>query len=143
MCIDFDNNVVPESERAKTKVLSTQSDDLLKECWMRWRLSAPYRSILYLETVKARFDNGELEFDDVKDAIKGVDKVIKEVDISTWAINDVSLDCLPLYTLRLIRATVISKHQIHCSVKAWLGYLKDSIIRYYVLSQTLSQSTGR
>lgn len=92
MCIDFDNNVVPESERAKTKVLSTQSDDLLKECWMRWRLSAPYRSILYLETVKARFDNGELEFDDVKDAIKGVDKVLKEVDISSWAINDVSLD---------------------------------------------------
>ncbi|GAB5586840.1 hypothetical protein Unana1_01740 [Umbelopsis nana] len=88
MCIDFDNNVVPESERAKTKVLSTQSDDLLKECWMRWRLSAPYRSILYLETVKARFDNGELEFDDVKDAVKGVDKVLKEVDISSWAIND-------------------------------------------------------
>ncbi|KAG2181874.1 hypothetical protein INT44_008690 [Umbelopsis vinacea] len=88
MCIDFDNNVVPDSERAKTKVLSTQSDDLLKECWMRWRLSAPYRSILYLETVKSRFDNGELEFDDVKDAIKGVDKVLKEVDISSWAIND-------------------------------------------------------
>ncbi|KAJ2961577.1 hypothetical protein NQZ79_g3174 [Umbelopsis isabellina] len=88
MCIDFDNNVIPESERAKTKVLSTQSDDLLKECWMRWRLSAPFRSILYLETVKARFDNGELDFDDVKDAVKGVDKVIKEVDISSWAIND-------------------------------------------------------
>jgi hypothetical protein len=91
MCIDFDNNVVPESERAKTKVLSTQSDDLLKECWMRWRLSAPFRSILYLETVKARFDNGELDFEDVKDAVKGVDKVIKEVDISSWAINDVSI----------------------------------------------------
>ncbi|KAF7728272.1 hypothetical protein EC973_006446 [Apophysomyces ossiformis] len=88
MCIDYDNNVAPDVERAKTSVLSQQSDELLRECWKTWRLSSPYRAVLYLELVKARFDANELDIEDVKDATRALDKVIKENDVSTWAIND-------------------------------------------------------
>lgn len=90
MCIDYDTDVIPDSERAKTSVLSQQSDELLRECWKTWRLSAPYRAVLYLELVKTRFDENKLDLEDIKDASRALDKVIKENDPSTWAINDVS-----------------------------------------------------
>ncbi|KAG0163815.1 hypothetical protein DFQ28_011189 [Apophysomyces sp. BC1034] len=88
MCIDYDNNVTPDVERAKTSVLSQQSDELLRECWKTWRLSSPFRAVLYLELVKSRFDAEELDVEDVKDATRALDKVIKENDVATWAIND-------------------------------------------------------
>lgn len=90
MCIDYDTDVVPENERAKTSVLSQQSDELLRECWRTWRLSAPFRAVLYLEFVKARYDEEKLDLEDVKDSVRALDKVIKENDPATWAINDVS-----------------------------------------------------
>lgn len=90
MCVDYDTDVIPDSERAKISVLSQQSDELLRECWKTWRLSAPFRAVLYLELVKARFDDEKLELDDVRDASRALDKVIKENDTSNWAINDVS-----------------------------------------------------
>ncbi|CDS04773.1 hypothetical protein LRAMOSA07303 [Lichtheimia ramosa] len=88
MCIDYDTDVVPENERAKTSVLSQQSDELLRECWRTWRLSAPFRAVLYLEFVKARYDEEKLDLEDVKDSVRALDKVIKENDPATWAIND-------------------------------------------------------
>ncbi|KAI9316096.1 hypothetical protein BX666DRAFT_2028321 [Dichotomocladium elegans] len=88
MCIDYDTDIVPENERAKTSVLSQQSDELLRECWRTWRLSAPFRGVLYLEFIKARYDEQKLDLEDVKDAIRALDKVIKESHPSTWAIND-------------------------------------------------------
>ncbi|KAI7868232.1 hypothetical protein BDF14DRAFT_1881026 [Spinellus fusiger] len=88
MCIDYDTNVTPDAERAKTSVISQQSDELLRECWKTWRLSTPYRAVLYLELIKNRFEGGELDFDDIKDATRALDKAIKENDVSTWAIND-------------------------------------------------------
>ena len=89
MCIDYDNEVVPDCERAKTSVLSQQSDELLRECWRTWRLSAPFRAVLYLELVRTRFDQNKLDLEDVKDASRALDKVIKENNSSTGAINDV------------------------------------------------------
>ncbi|KAG0169801.1 hypothetical protein DFQ30_003238, partial [Apophysomyces sp. BC1015] len=88
MCIDYDTNVTPESERAKTSILSQQSDELLRECWKTWRLSAPFRALLYVELVKNRFDAEELDFEDVKDAVRALDKALKENDVQSWAIND-------------------------------------------------------
>ncbi|KAF7726334.1 hypothetical protein EC973_008914 [Apophysomyces ossiformis] len=88
MCIDYDTNVTPESERAKTSVLSQQSDELLRECWKTWRLSTPFRALLYVELVKTRYDAEELDFEDVKDAVRALDKALKENDIQSWTIND-------------------------------------------------------
>ncbi|KAG2221341.1 hypothetical protein INT45_014025 [Circinella minor] len=88
MCIDYDNEVVPDCERAKTSVLSQQSDELLRECWRTWRLSAPFRAVLYLELVRTRFDQNKLDLEDVQDASRALDKVIKENNSDSWAIND-------------------------------------------------------
>lgn len=90
MCIDFDLEVVPDSERAKTSVLSVQSDDLLRECWRTWRISAPFRAVTYLQLVASKFQQDKLDLEDVQDAMRALDKVIKETDVSNWAINDVS-----------------------------------------------------
>ncbi|OAD78410.1 hypothetical protein PHYBLDRAFT_69648 [Phycomyces blakesleeanus NRRL 1555(-)] len=88
MCIDYDTKVTPDAERAKTSVLSQQSDELLRECWKTWRLTSPYRAVLYLELVKTRFELGELDFEDIRDATRALDKAIKENDVNSWAIND-------------------------------------------------------
>ncbi|SAL95680.1 hypothetical protein [Absidia glauca] len=88
LCIEMDTSTNADAERAKSSVLSQQSDEILRECWKTWRLSAPYRAVLYLELVKTRFDYEQLNHDDVNDATRALDRVIKEYDVSTWAIND-------------------------------------------------------
>ncbi|CAO3595997.1 unnamed protein product [Absidia cylindrospora] len=88
MCIDYDTDIIPESERAKTSVLSQQSDELLRECWRTWRLSAPFRTVLYLELIKKRFDEGVFNVDDIRDATRTLDKALKENDINNWTLTD-------------------------------------------------------
>lgn len=92
MCLDHDTDnlsTLPEAERAKTSALSQQSDELLRECWKTWRLSAPFRAILYLSLVKSKFDSNELGLDDINDALRSLERVAKENDASCWAIADV------------------------------------------------------
>ncbi|CAO0802314.1 unnamed protein product [Mucor circinelloides] len=91
MCLDYDTDslsTLPEAERAKTSALSQQSDELLRECWKTWRLSAPFRAILYLSLIKSKFDSNELGIDDISDALRSLERVAKENDASCWAIAD-------------------------------------------------------
>lgn len=95
MCMDLDTNTTSDVERAKTSVLSQASDDLLRECSNTWRLSAPFRSVLYLELIKTRMDTEEIDIfdaiEDVREAIRALDKCLKENEIRNWTINDVEL----------------------------------------------------
>ncbi|KAI9334636.1 hypothetical protein BD770DRAFT_416074 [Pilaira anomala] len=92
MCMDLDLNISPDTERAKSSVLSQSSDDLLRECWKTWRLSSPFRAVLYLELIKNRMDTeesqGEVDILEARDATRALDKCIKESDIRNWTIND-------------------------------------------------------
>ncbi|CEG75561.1 hypothetical protein RMATCC62417_10582 [Rhizopus microsporus] len=92
MCMDLDTNIAPDTEKAKTSVLSQASDDLLRECSNTWRLSAPFRSVLYLELIKTRMDTEEIDIhdaiDDAREAIRALDKCLKENEIQNWTIND-------------------------------------------------------
>ncbi|CEP08882.1 hypothetical protein [Parasitella parasitica] len=91
LCLDQDTDnlsAVPDAERAKTSALSQQSDELLRECWKTWRLSAPFRAILYLKLVKTKFDSNSLGIDDISDALRSLERVAKENDASSWAIAD-------------------------------------------------------
>ncbi|KAG2232103.1 hypothetical protein INT48_006780 [Thamnidium elegans] len=76
-CLDRDIenfSSVPESERSKTSVLTHPSDELLRECWKTWRLSSPFRAILYLTLAKSKFDKDELSIEDINEAIRSLDK---------------------------------------------------------------------
>ncbi|KAG1471384.1 hypothetical protein G6F56_002153 [Rhizopus delemar] len=92
MCMDLDTNIAPDAEKAKTSILSQASDDLLRECSNIWRLSAPFRSVLYLELIKIRMDTEEMDiydaFDDAREAIRALDKCLKENEIQNWTMND-------------------------------------------------------
>ncbi|ORX53565.1 hypothetical protein DM01DRAFT_1322519 [Hesseltinella vesiculosa] len=87
-CLEYDVVTNGDAERAKSSVLSVQSDILLRECWKGWRLSAASRGVLYLELIKTRFDYEQLNMEDLNDAMRSLDRVIKDNDVSTWAIND-------------------------------------------------------
>ncbi|KAI8362653.1 hypothetical protein BD560DRAFT_484076 [Blakeslea trispora] len=91
ICLDTDIenfSSVPESERSKTSVLSHQSDEILRECWKTWRLSAPYRAVVYLSLVKSKYDQDQLNVEDINDALRSLDKVTKEHDFGSWATAD-------------------------------------------------------
>lgn len=93
-CLDYDTEkfaTISEVERVKTSALSQQSSELLRECWKTWRLSSPYRSILYLNLVKSKLDQRELEISDVFDAFRSLDKVAKENEPNSWAISEVQI----------------------------------------------------
>lgn len=92
ICLDYDTDkfsTLPEAERAKTSAMSQQSDELLRECWKTWRLSAPFRAILYLNLVKSKFDSNDLGIDDISHALRSLERVAKENDTTCWAIADV------------------------------------------------------
>lgn len=94
MCLDLDINIAPDTERAKLSVLSQASEDLLRECAKTWRLSSPYRAVLYLELTKSRLDDTmdgltDIDIEDARDAVRGLDKCLKENEIRNWTINDV------------------------------------------------------
>lgn len=95
MCMDLDTNIAPDTERAKSSVLSQASEDLLRECWKTWRLSPPFRAVLYLELIKNRLDTdesqGEVDIDEASDAMRALDKCLKENEIRNWTINDVRI----------------------------------------------------
>lgn len=93
--MDLDTNIAPDTERAKSSILSQSSDDLLRECWKTWRLSSPFRAVLYLELIKNRMDTeelqGEVDILEARDAMRALDKCLKESDVRNWTINDVGL----------------------------------------------------
>lgn len=107
MCMDLDTNIAPDAEKAKTSILSQASDDLLRECSNIWRLSAPFRSVLYLELIKIRMDTEEMDiydaFDDAREAIRALDKCLKENEIQNWTMNDVSTTAFKSYFLICLR----------------------------------------
>lgn len=93
ICLDYDiekMSSISEIERAKTSVFSQQSDELLRECWKTWRISSPYRAILYLSLVKSKMDQNELGISAITDAFRFLDKVTKENDPALWAISEVT-----------------------------------------------------
>lgn len=105
MCMDLDTNIAPDTERAKSSILSQSSDDLLRECWKTWRLSSPFRAVLYLELIKNRMDTeelqGEVDILEARDAMRALDKCLKESDVRNWTINDVgslNLIIIPVLT---------------------------------------------
>jgi hypothetical protein len=98
LCLDHDTEnfaTIPEIERAKTSALSQQSIELLRECWKTWRLSSPYRAILYLSLTKQKLDQNELGISDIFDAFRSLDKVTKENELTSWAISEVNSHQLP------------------------------------------------
>ncbi|CEP17674.1 hypothetical protein [Parasitella parasitica] len=92
MCMDLDIDVAPDTERAKASVLSQASEDLLRECWKTWRLSPPFRAVLYLELIKNRLDTkdsqDEVDIEEASDAMRALEKCLKENEIRNWTIND-------------------------------------------------------
>jgi hypothetical protein len=101
--MDLDTNIAPDTERAKSSVLSQASEDLLRECWKTWRLSQPYRAVLYLELIKNRMDtvdfHTDVDIEEARDAMRAIDKCLRENEIRHWTINDVSLPFFLLYYL--------------------------------------------
>ncbi|ORX59569.1 hypothetical protein DM01DRAFT_1282559 [Hesseltinella vesiculosa] len=88
MCMDFDTQVIPSSERAKTSVLSQQSDELLRECFRTWRLTSSFRAVLYLQLIKDRYDRGIFGFDDITEGLHKLDRAIKETEVHAWTMAD-------------------------------------------------------
>ncbi|RCI06704.1 hypothetical protein CU098_011502 [Rhizopus stolonifer] len=92
MCVDLDTSISVDTERAKSSVLSQASEDLLRECWKTWRLSQPFRAVLYLEIIQNRMETeeyqGEIDIIEARDAMRAVDKCIKENEIRNWTIHD-------------------------------------------------------
>lgn len=118
--MDLDTNIAPETERAKFSVLSQASEDLLRECWKTWRLSQPYRAVLYLELIKNRMDtvdfHTDIDIEEARDAMRAIDKCLKENEIRHWTINDVSVSSFaPLWKAKLFS---------NFSVKILFEYLK-------------------
>ncbi|KAI7901688.1 uncharacterized protein BX663DRAFT_487397 [Cokeromyces recurvatus] len=127
MCLDYDtenfSSSISEAERSKISAFSQQSDQLLRECWRTWRLSAPFRAILYLNLVKSKFDQSELDIEDLNYALRALDRVTKENDIQFWSTIDYD------YLVRVLEGLQNSL----------LKELKNGLSEYWKISPTWIQ----
>jgi hypothetical protein len=117
VCLDHDVNSEDDGDRSKTGILSNSNDELLRECWKTWRLSDPFRAVLYMDLLKGYIDKGALDLDYAKDAMRSLDKCLKENEVANWTINDVSL----LFYFILFYPHCILNY---FSVKIWYACMK-------------------
>lgn len=94
LCIEHDINISPDIERAEYSLLLQESEDLLERCTKTWRLSAPFKNIVYLELIAARFGKAtnsvtNIDLKDLKDAVFKLDECLREKEVQFWTISDV------------------------------------------------------
>ncbi|KAL1916830.1 uncharacterized protein VTP21DRAFT_5534 [Calcarisporiella thermophila] len=87
-CLEYELQMRGPEDLIKGKVFSPLNDTLMRECVVRWRLSPYYRTVLLLELIISRYNGGQLAFDHVKDAFTGLLRVLKEIEVTEWAVND-------------------------------------------------------
>lgn len=78
-----------ETDEVSLGILSLPHLELLNECAIRWRIGHPYRAVCFLDLVKQFFERGEIPMECVPEALQGVERVINDVALEKWAVQDV------------------------------------------------------
>ncbi|CAG8512939.1 13450_t:CDS:10 [Ambispora leptoticha] len=91
-CLDYELN-----NRAKDdfslKIFTKNTNDLLNDCVLRWRVPNGYRALLYLDALRVRYDDNHelITLEHIRDGMHALKEAIKKRDLSIWTLSDAKL----------------------------------------------------
>ncbi|TKY85972.1 hypothetical protein EX895_004797 [Sporisorium graminicola] len=134
ICIDYDLEMIkhqPEEEEVSLSILSKSHVELLAECALRWRLTAPFLGVSNLEVIKSKYDNGEVPLDCVSESLGSVTRILSEVDFANWMQSE-QAKLVRLYTalfesfLRYLYETFQDIHSVEAEeIQPYLIMIQD------------------
>ncbi|KAG9306366.1 hypothetical protein G9A89_018249 [Geosiphon pyriformis] len=88
-CLDYELSI-RSPEDISVKLLSKNTNDLLNDCVLRWRVPSGYRALLYLDAVRVKYDDHHelVNLDHIREGIHILKDSIKKRDVSNWTISD-------------------------------------------------------
>jgi hypothetical protein len=97
LAADLDTMFGPEvddADEVPLTILSAPHVALINECAVRWRIGQPYRSTCFLESIKQFYERGDVPMDCIPEALQAVSKVVHDLEVDRWPIQDVRCDCV-------------------------------------------------
>ncbi|CAG8433104.1 7775_t:CDS:10 [Ambispora gerdemannii] len=88
-CLDYELN-----NRAKDdfslKILTKNTNDLLNDCVLRWRVPNGYRALLYVDALRVRYDDNHklITLEHIREGMHLLKEAVKKRDISIWTLSD-------------------------------------------------------
>ncbi|KAF7420843.1 hypothetical protein PC9H_011361 [Pleurotus ostreatus] len=79
---------VDDNDEVSLGILSATHIDLISECALRWRIGHTYRAACFLDLVKQFYERNDVPLECIPEAIQGIVKVISEIDVESWPIQD-------------------------------------------------------
>ncbi|KAJ8506956.1 hypothetical protein ONZ45_g10625 [Pleurotus djamor] len=79
---------VDDNDEVSLGILSASHIDLINECALRWRIGHTYRAACFLDLVKQFYERNDVPLECIPEAIQGIVKVIQEIDIESWPVQD-------------------------------------------------------
>jgi hypothetical protein len=93
---------VDDNEEVSLGILSANHIEITNECALRWRIGHPYRAACFLELVKQFYENKDIPMECVPEALSGISKVMNDVDLEKWPVQDVSIAILAVLPSNLV-----------------------------------------
>ncbi|KAF8841859.1 hypothetical protein BDN67DRAFT_966570 [Paxillus ammoniavirescens] len=94
LAADLDTMFGPEvddADEVPLTILSAPHVALINECAVRWRIGQPYRSTCFLESIKQFYERGDVPMDCIPEALQAVSKVIHDLEVDRWPVQDAEL----------------------------------------------------
>lgn len=82
---------VGDDDEVSLGILSAGHIELINECALRWRIAQPYRAACFLDIVKSFYERNEVPLECIPEALQTIGKVMHEIEMTKWAIQDVRL----------------------------------------------------
>ncbi|THG95324.1 hypothetical protein EW026_g6311 [Hermanssonia centrifuga] len=80
---------VGDDDEVSLGILSTPHIELINECALRWRIGQSYRAACFLDIVKTFYERNEVPLECIPEALQTIAKVMHEIELEKWAIQDV------------------------------------------------------
>ena len=91
VCMAFDLDVMQtmsEDDEVSLGILSPSHLELLTECAVRWRISVPHKTVVFVNEMVERYENDEIPVDCIHEVIRIVQKAFNDWQIDKWPAND-------------------------------------------------------
>lgn len=80
---------VGDEDEVSLGILSLPHIELINEVALRWRIGQPYRVTCFLDLVRQFYERNEVPLECIPDALQNIQKVLNEVELDKWPLQDV------------------------------------------------------
>ncbi|KZT68058.1 hypothetical protein DAEQUDRAFT_766639 [Daedalea quercina L-15889] len=79
---------VGDDDEVSLGILSSPHIELINEVALRWRIGQPYRVTCFLDLVRQFYERNEVPLECIPEALQNIQKVISEVELDKWPLQD-------------------------------------------------------